>query len=542
MKKKSSSTVQLQEAVKQLEAFALKTEKEASSPVSKTIGLMRSFLINNFQDQSEVRKAVELINRQRLFIQQLQHGDKADKELAQAVDRAVTAYNQHCKKLKSENKGLAKLFSVKKMNEQKGLPNIELPQTSTIKCHYPAKIPTLSAKHSLSTSTPLSKQSKELFQMKVLALLERYGIASNPEARAQVKQAPILTAKQDESSTYMLSQTLTLFPGQTIIVMGSSKLDDKTQTINNLFPETFSISLESTQTGFPHPLQRTGWALANQLLPDYPQRPDLLEEAARIFNLKRQTMAGLSPGGVLVENCKRMLKHKKQVFYAHRHDLLALHLQLATTIVKAANIRKNTFVDVFFNTLHNCPSCYEWLSETYHCMRDFFISKPHGNLLDAVLLGKDTEFGSHEPNVRFSAAKTILKNSIEHSKMTLESLIRESMDGQELAKWQFVKSLGEAIGNASTTIMLQYLSEDLIFSPPTLSSFERSLQACAYAHVVDFHTELFHNAIDHEQVYHMLKTQLENDINRFQKHEFPVVDELSGYFHHRYDSLVKDEG
>lgn len=535
MNKKLTSTAELQEAVRKLEAFA-QTDDPASSPVSKTIQLMRSILGKNDYGH-EVRKAVETVQRHRLLIQKLQQGNSAEQELAKSVSQAVTAYNKRCKELNiSSQKGFAKFFTTKKVDSKKALPSINLPQTATVKRHYPAKNPTLPGKHTLSISAPLSKQSKELFHMKVLALLERYGIANNPEARALVKQTPILTTQQEGTSTYTLSQTLSLLPGQTIVVMGASTLDIKTQTISGLFPDSFSVSLESTQTGFPHPLQRHGWSLAAQLMPDTPQRPDLLDNAAAVFQAKREIMAALEPGGNLVERAKYLLKQKKQIFTSHSLELLQMHYELAVAICQAglsdiANIKP--CIDTFFNQLKRANDPFERLTDAYQTMRDLFIVRPHKELLDAILAGKDSDFTNQDPLLRFEAARRTLFHSIESTKEEIK-LKLDSAGPQEQVKLGFICSMGSLIGQASLKIILQYLSEDLIFSPPVLSLFEQRLQAAAYAHAADFQRELLQGNINQEEIYASIKRLLQEDILRFQQDQFPLVNELAAYFQQRY--------
>ncbi len=94
----------------------------------------------------------------------------------------------------------------------------------------------------------LTKQFMELFQMKALVLLERHGIATNTAVRVAVKSTPIHASLDGNALQCTLTQILTLFHGQTVVVSGSSELDPKTRTISRLYPETFSISVESRKT------------------------------------------------------------------------------------------------------------------------------------------------------------------------------------------------------------------------------------------------------------------------------------------------------
>lgn len=537
MNKSSSSKAELQEAVRKLEEFTHQTaELQTASPITKTIALMRDFLRNEEHDPQEIQKAIDIIQRQRLFIQQLQHGTAAEKKLAESVNQAVKNYNIRCYELKNSScKGIRKLFSKRKIAAHKSLPSIDLPQPATFKLDYPAKQSGLSSTHCLSTSAPLTKQSKELFQMKVLALLERYGIASNPEARAIVKQAPILTAKEDGKSTYTLSQTLSLFPGQTIVVMGSSALDTKTQTISNLFPESFSITLESTQTGFPHPSQRAGWTLVNQLLPELPQRLDLLDETKKVFNCKKQLIEGLLPGGALVEVTKKLLKIKKQLFILHRENLLKVHRQLALTIVQAGQCKPEdlSIVNHFHDLIHAHLNPFDYMSEICQCLHEYFIIKPHGILLDSILKDKNINFTSLDHTKRYSTSLAIMDHALKSSKLEIQNKRKSAISPNEVLKWDYINVFGSLIGPAAQSIILQYFSEDLRFTPPVLTLFERMLQDTAYAHVLEFYEELTNDKIDSENVYAFMESQLQSDIARFKQNHFIIPDELANYYHQR---------
>ena len=492
-------------------------------------------------------RAVEVINRERLHIKKMQEGSPADQKLASALTAAIETYNKHAYALPKEGKGLAQYLS-DKLTPSRELPVIQLPQPMTVTYHYPPQgssdIVGSTSKYAMSVINPvtlaLSKQSAELFQMKVLALLERYGIASNPEARALVKQSPIQTSiKSDDASTCMLTQTLSLFPGQTVVVMGTSALDPKTQTISRLFPETFSVSLELTQTAFPHASQRTGWALANQLLPECPQRMDLLHESAELFQRKKQTMGDLLPHGMLIGKAKQLLKLKKKVFAAHQTEFITLHQKLARTLLKAAPApwilpKAETAVDDFYENLKQHPFAFDRLAEANQSICENFIAKPQQVLLDAILKGKHGELGSPHPVARYGAAKAILALEFKENQDKLAG-----QQGQDPIQSAYIVYMGNVLGLAAQPIILQYLSEDLIFIPPSLSLFEQCVQAAAYRHASDFMQELAipleDEAANLASVYQWLRREIEADMAIFQgKDKLSLPAELARYFEQRY--------
>lgn len=573
MQESPSATSDLENAIRKLEEFSREQTEMLScsvSPLQKTIALFRSLIHEKKRpkeafkiDQQEVLQAVETVNRERLFIQKLKSGTPTERKLADSLTKAIEAYNTsrdfHCLNPKSPNKSLGKFFLKKECPASfVDLPKIDLPQQATVEFHYPERPASDGLKHnslkseSLS-SIHLSKQSSELFQMKALALLERYGIASNSEARTLVKSSPILTSPESDASKCTLAQTLTLFPGQTIVVMGSSELNPKTQSINKLFPETFSISLESTQTGFPHPSQRTGWALANQLLPESPQRLDLLGNLSQLFHRKKRVIADLLPQGVLIGKAKKLLKLKKHVFERNKCELIALHKQLALALLQAVPYCSNISVEpvsFFFDELLNHSSSFDLLADANQCIRDRFIAMPHQCLMDAVMNEHPCQKPSAHSNMSIESAKAILINAIDHAKNEVAlSRVKAANSPYEMRKLDYVGCLGPILGSAATQIILQYLSEDLLFAPPHLNLFERKIQTMAYQHVTDFLDELdislSPNKIDAEdQILASLKEKIANDIllvNQNEEADLSLTDAIATYFHKRYTHLTEVE-
>ena len=558
MKKISSaqhSTIDLQNAIRKLEAFSEQAAKISSAQaLSKPIALMKSLLrfSPKVPDQHEVLQAIEVVNRERFLIQKLKEGTPAEQKLAASFTQAIENYNHTRAQLPPPSTGLVALFAKNKLNAVE-LPKIDLPQIFTVKYLFPAaEEASDSTSHDadLSTEVAVSKQAAELFQMKVISLLERYNIASNHEARHIVKQTPIYTKMENDASRCTLSQMLTLFPGQTIVVKGASSLDPKTLTIQKLFPETFSISFESTQTGFPAPSQRYGWALANALIPEAPQRIDLLTEIADIFHLKKEIISGLLPDGHLVKKAKLLLQLKRHAFKNHPQKFLSLHAELSRSIVLAAPQEWRTVdslatVDRFYDFLHSHQHAFECLSHCHELICAAYINSPHQTLLSAILKGKDSQFGSPDVKERLAAATSLLDHSIDNAKGSLQGPIeRPGNPSSWKVQLDYMACMGKIIGMGSRTIILQYLSEDLIYTPPLLNPFERQLQSSAYHQVKDFSEEL-HLPIEtlsrEEQealLEQMMRESIQKDIQTFaEDHEDSIPEKLSHYFKIRNESL-----
>lgn len=546
-------TAKLQEAISRLAAYSKETSKKLStSPLKKTILLFKSLISDKKREKIEVLQAVDLISRERLFIQKLKEGSPAERSLADSLTQTIEAYNNshdcHKEYEDSQNNRISKFFLKFESTPSSPLPKIDLPSEKSLKFHYP-EISCSPSRIKSSSSIPLSKQAAELFQMKALALLERYGIATNPEARSIVKNSPIFTTIENETSVCILEQQLVLFPGQTIVVMGSSELNLQTQTIHKLFPGTFYISLESTQTGFPHPSQRAGWAWANQLLPESPQRPDLLNVLANFFERKKQVMTALLPHGKLLNQAKNLLRLKKQVFENNKNELIELHREYALTLLQAASSPQNkedilSSITLFYDLLHADISPFDLLTDIHQKVRDQFIAKPHKALLDKVNTHSDKIFPQVNKGLDFETAKNILNNALKDSHHEIQTYLNlETATEKDNIIWKYIDRLAILLGPSTNQIILQYLSEDLLYIPPILNGFERKIQASTYAQAEDFMSELhaglsLNKQTNFQWIHQKIKDDISKDMSILKSDgNLPIPNELEHYFQLRHQSL-----
>ena len=531
-------TDELHEAIRTLEEFSRHSEKTSLKPIQKTIDLVRGLILK--PDHKVLQAAIEVVNRKRLYIQRLKKvGNPAEQKLAEYFLMTIDGFNASLEQHKV-SQGLVNFF----LKKEKDLSKIDLPQPITVQQHYPENSPTewLSRKISAGPSAiHLPKQSAELFQMKVISLLERYGIASKLEARNFVKSSPIVTSMDEDQSRCILTQTITLFPGQTVMIKGSSELDPQTQTINQLFPDTFCVLLQSTQTGFPHPSQRNGWTLANQLIPECPQRQDLLPLLAPFYQNKKQAIKELLPNGKWVSKAKQMIRLRRAAFVENRQNMIALHKQLATAIIEAAPsqlVSGNTkeIIHSFYSTVEKHPHPFDLLSDTYQIIADVFITKPHDKLIEAIMEGNASEGQGDFSFLSCESAHKMMTDEIQSS--LKRSLSHASPLGQE--RLDYIRCLGSILGHSSKAIMLQYFSEDLIFPPPELNAFEQKLQSMAYQHVEDFVHELasdwdHHSKEASEWAIHHVHEQIKQDIHHWSiPTGSPISDELAHYYTKRH--------
>ncbi|MEI8366061.1 MAG: hypothetical protein WCF65_06555 [Parachlamydiaceae bacterium] len=551
-------TLQLREAIDRLAAYVSKRNNIFFPSVSQTFASMQTLLSPLGLEQREfktqyphdkVSLAVEFILRQRFFIEKLKQGTQEEQELAASLTQTIKAYNQRRdERIHRKGMGIIGFFSIER-DAGKGAvpPKVTFSPNTTVKHYYPENTAPDTVCNTLINTTKTSApivlpiQSIELFQMKVISLIESYaktyGITLNSDIRALIKNTPISANAQKDADTCTWTQTLNLFPGHTIIVMGDSALDPKTRSIGTLFPKTFRLSEELTQTGFPHPSQRAGWTLAYELIPGHPQRVDLLDQTADLFFRKARVIENMLSQGNFLKSAKALLAQKKQSFQVHREELLKLHRQLAFAILHAAPqsiVPKNAEVIVtrFYDILLTHPSSYDLLSKTHQTIINHFIIQPHHTLIEAILKGKATDFGSRHPTDRYHASQQLLDEAVTQA---CTAVADQSETAKLPVNLDYIECFGTILGTASKNIILQYLSEDLIFQPPSLTSFESKVQAAAYRHLSDFLNEIENSPSD---ILELMRNEISADIALFDGNETPAVSiELSHYFQSRYASL-----
>lgn len=373
--------------------------------------------------------------------------------------------------------------------------------------------------------------------MKTISLLERYGIATNPEARSIIKQTPILASIEENQPKYTLTQTLTPFPGQTVRVIGTSEFDPHTRKIHRISPKTFAIALESNQTGFPDPLQRAGWTLSHVLVHDYPQRIDYLQESVQVLQKKKLISATLLPHTQGLDKAKQLVKMKKKLFGENLQEFAALHKKLACLLAKNDSSFELDAIEQFFAALPTVANPFEWLSHAHQMAADLFIAQPQQALIHSILNDRFGKFGKKSENC-FPNVSTSLEIIIKEAENQLQLQQEKANATTEQVKLYYVTQMGKVIGHASMPILLQYLSEDLMFPPPELKLFQQKLQALAYRHVLDFFEELSFS-LDPGQVHSWMKKELLDDIALLEggASGLEIPQELSKYFAFRHINL-----
>lgn len=523
----------LLEAIRKLDE--LSTPEKNKSPVSivsRVKSLVRTFLGQEERDE-EVKRVIDIISRFRFHIHVWAKGNLEEQKFAHLCTDVINRYNEYNDQ---HNKG-------------RGWPKIDLLRPWTVKRYYYSDpkqegyVSAISPIQQAAAMALMPKTVNDLFRMKGLALLEQFHIASNPEARATVIQSPIMAIEHDETKC-TLQQRLHLFPGQTVVVTGKAAFDGKTNTVGLPDPKTFFVFLESTQTGFPHPIQRSGWALASQLLPEYPQRIDLLELTVPVFDAKRKIATDLLSDHEFIRKAKRLAQLKQQVFHRHRQELLMRHRDLAYVLVAAspqANLPDGIegVIEGFYNFVKNEPNPFDVLVKVSEEINQQFVMQPHQVALKAIVHGKSTDLGSDHAVDRACAMQKILSQAFENAIHDVWQKKSMAHSEEQKKTLDYISCLGAIIASAAKSIILQYLSEDLIFYPPKLTLFQQKIQEAAYRQVRDFFDELSLSHLSETVVYQNCINQYQQDLAIFQQGKnLMLAHELASYFQNRYASLI----
>lgn len=219
----------------------------------------------------------------------------------------------------------------------------------------------------VAQSHTLSKQEADAFRMKAITLLRDNGIhfPTVSDQLQTIQRSPII-AKADPSFVSVF-QSISTFPGETIELKGTFKRELKSK-YSIPVADSFKLSQQSHQTGFPHPSQHNGWALSERLIAKEPV-PGL--EA--LLQKKKQLAEDLSRCGPILTKAKGLLKQKRSTFESDKKRFIELHRQLALAIFNSAPVHVQTnkeTIGSFFDDLHDVHSPYDHLSEVYYKLPD----------------------------------------------------------------------------------------------------------------------------------------------------------------------------
>lgn len=124
---------------------------------------------------------------------------------------------------------------------------------------------------------------------------------------------------------------------------------------------------------------------------------------------------------------------------------------------------------------------------------------------------------------------------LEEWNKSMTEISKQSNQHQKVLDFQ--KCMGQLLGLPSHQLILQHLSEVMEFTPPSLTEFEKKIQAAAWKQMQDFFSDLDWklppSPIDR------IKHRIQSDIELFNKQEVKdaFVNELECYYLSRANSL-----
>lgn len=600
-KHSSNPTADLLAAIEKLKKFAEQRESSTSNlrikqkklslssnnPLEKTIDSMRNFFFSPFSEtesakktdktlQNEVLQAIDVLKSNYFLIQKLKEGTPEQQNLAASALSIVERYNQvilHSRKnIPTWSHRIARfLYGEEDVEENHMQPLIDFPQPVI---EHNEVTTDLNKKISHKLDCPIShaasvkissfiKQSeivtaneRDGFFMKGITLVRKNHENAFPslvELMKTIRGTPIESVIKNSPANPLnadhkivsLRQILNPFPGDKIELTGEFKRESH---FSFPVPHSFRLFSKSVQTGFPHPSQHTGWALADQLIPAFPKKTELLLLLQPLLQKKNRIAKALLPKGEFRQKAKTLLKLKKQVFETSKEELLELHLRLNQAIIRSHSNSipeklANT-VQLFFNGLQQRANAYDELAETQHILLERFIAHPFEKLKSDWIERSVPELLSPDPQIRYQAAFSVLeKEKIQRQQELLAH--RETLKTDfEIHAIDFILGMGEVFFAASALIILQHFSEIIHFAPPALGDFEQKVQLCAYMQLSGFldHIEMAEDLNTPALIKDQLIQEIQRDLEIFTAKSFDEIDnpliyivhELEAYFTSQY--------
>ena len=415
-----------------------------------------------------------------------------------------------------------------------------LPQTRVIVIssrEQPSTSKVASLAHLREFGMHLSEREVDAFRMKGFSLMQKEGLSfpSIRDALSSLRASPIYTTQAKDASEQgvpaesiiHLEQTLTPFPGETLILRGAFRRVPSTLTPSTPIPGSFELDRKTVQTGFPYPSQHAGWALAAALIPPAPLRPEKLKRTPILLRAQKKIAHALSEQTPYLTKAKELLKQQSEAIHSDPATFLSLHKQLCSTILSAAPHALTAQSDIdCLNTYFDSLKEPAQISHDYEEINKRFITLPYEALRNAWSQQSSLELLSHDPKLAFGTAKKIVGEALEMS-------LRE-LEGAPPERKNFLQVIGRALGAAGSNIFLQHVSEIIEFAPPQLSDFEKKLQSALY-----LQQELFIRSLESplsQDPFEELRHRLLVDIHIFTPKGplHPIVDELDKYYTARF--------
>ena len=423
--------------------------------------------------EEEVLKAIDDVQRYHPLISK--NCSTQEKELVTRVGKTISDFNrmvESAHRPATDWRDRLLRFLIKRTPLSFGKPRkIELHSSEKPTLD---KVATFVEKQDLATS--VSEREVDVFRMKAISLLRNHGVhfPSIKDVLSSLQESPIYTSVSRDAaresiaaaSVLCLEQTLTPFPGETIILRGSFRRDPNAIALTTPIPDSFKLGVESVQTGFPHPSQHVGWSLSDSLIPPMPHRAEKLKHLPMVLQKKKKVAEALMKQDGLSVRAKESLKFKRTAVENNKKEFLSLHEKLCLTMLSSApsdRVLKNSEESIyqFFGGLQGRRLILDEVSKWYHEMNREFVLKPFEVLNQAW---------------RSQTSKGLLSSHTEQSREAARKILQSALAASNEALQQpgkyppvvvdFLLCMGNMVGAASQNIILQYFSEVIEFFRP----------------------------------------------------------------------------
>lgn len=580
----------LQAALEQIEVFTKlgagnldvqddgKIVATTASGLDKIKGLVRSLVGPVFsaklrqeqerkinQIKQQLLNARDIIQSHSLLIEKFREGDPTEQKWAQWAFESIKSYNAIVSQSQNEEKQSSKYDSFNYERSQLLLDEeikgkeIRLPHAVSIKFdsnpnNHPAQKTFKEISQGLqvgaeaktcSAISPTPKKMDQVmldaFRMKGIRKIQHHWESqqSIAEIMTLVQKTPISVHEESDSGLISMRQILEIIPGSILILTGAFKKQSVNSKLMS-FPilEDFHLSLQFTQTGFPYPSQHTAWALSDSLVDARPMRSEHAPLFSAVEVKKKKIAQDLLYDPVQMTRAKQIHMTAKKCGDTDPSTLLHLHRGLHESLIKesgrAVDIDTGTILDNFYSFVETALSCFDILAQVQQKIVDLFFDFPFRKIQEEWLNGNpQLREGSYPDKLRVAA--DILNEERTKALRNLEL--------EENPVNKFIHLMGQVLGLAGQSIILQFMSEKIGFAPPMLSDFEQKMQTCAFQHLLTFMDQLELGVKDQteEEAQQQFEANIKKDMEIFSSTSIDafglaadLTQELEVYFNSRF--------
>lgn len=492
----TDSTVELEQAIDQLNHFA-QENLQSTAPLSKTILLFSHFINKKkISEPQQIIKAISVVQQHYPLILK----DPSKQVLVKSILTTVKNFNTYIEKQKQVAPLWTEWITSFFHSKPPQFSPIELPRNEAFefdkikKIQFNQRLITklreldqTSQKIIAGTLEPTSENIKDAFRLKAVQKVEKL-FPTSAIARYSVKFTPIKTKLED--STMHLSQVLTTaFPGEVIEVKSSLKINPQQERF--IVPKDFTIDIQYHPQSCPHPAQRHGRALPEELI----DLQNLVPNAPlnlNIQNKKNEILTFLLNPSVH-EKAKVLLELKKTIFDDHKMEFLCDHQKLSEAIFGSAE----PIISLFFDMMRSSDLGYEYFAEVHHLINKNFICFPLGQL-----------------NLRSQLEHTPGQLAQNFSKILDEIQCKfEEWQGQTEIEQQTIRYMQAMGSHLGRLVYNLYLNQDNVKNPNSCKIHRQAL-----TEFEDFYSEILFLVEDEylwkdsSRLYLEMKDQIHRDI------------------------------